>query len=188
MKRTLSFFLALVTLFTLVACGKEKSCEHYFESETIKEATYQENGEIKSTCILCDYETREIIPQLFEPVRLSILAIDTFEQKRDPLIMPDGFEIFQPSIYWIRFDLDVENMSDKDITEFSGTIAIVDGERHLNVSCKFNETITAGETIHLSNYGFQISTTDLTLADNMLMGKSIDDIQIDFTLGDVKYK
>ena len=78
-------------------------------------------------------------------------------------------------------------MSEKNITGFSGTITIIDNDRQLNVSGSFDEIIAAGETIHLSDYGFQISHNDLTLADNMLMGKTIEDIKIDFTLNDVKY-
>lgn len=174
-------------LFTLAACNKEKPCEHYYEGEIIKEATYYDYGEKKMTCIFCNNETREFLPKLDIPIEISVTAMETLEQERDPLVMPDGMEIFQPSLYWILFEMDVKNLSEKDIAKFSGTITIIDDDRQLNVSGSFNEMIAAGETVHLSDYGFQISHNDLTLADNMLMGKTIEDIKIDFTLNDVKY-
>lgn len=188
MKRALPLFLAFLMLLTLAACGKEKPCEHHYKSETIKEASYYSDGELKKICIFCNDEKIEIIPKLEMPIEVSVTAIETFEQERDPLVMPDGMEIFQPSIYWILFEMDVENLSEKNITGFSGTITIIDNDRQLNVSGSFDEIIAAGETIHLSDYGFQISHNDLTLADNMLMGKTIEDIKIDFTLNDIKYK
>lgn len=187
MKRALSLFLVFLMLLTLTACGKEKPCKHHYESEIIKEASYYSDGELKKICIFCSDETIQTIPKLEIPIETSVTAIETFEQERDPLVMPDGTEIFQPSIYWILFEMDVENLSEKDITGFSGTITIIDHDRQLNVSGSFDEMIAAGKTVHLSDYGFQVSHNDLTLAENMLMGKTIEDIQIEFTLNDVKY-
>ena len=186
-KRVLTLFLIFATLFALAACGKEKPCEHHYESETVIEASYYSDGEIKKVCVFCNNETSEIIPKLDLPIEVSVTALETFEQTREPLVFPDGMEIFQPSIYWILFEMDVENLSEKDITGFSGTITIIDNDRKLNVYGSFDEMIVAGETVHLSNYGFQVSHTDLTLADNMLMGKTIENVEINFTLNDIKY-
>lgn len=83
--------LMFAMLFALTACGKEKSCEHHYESETIKQASYYSDGELKKICIFCNDKTSEIIPKLEMPIEVSVTAIETFEQERAPLVMPGWY-------------------------------------------------------------------------------------------------
>ena len=186
-KNVILLVLCALTCFMFTACNEEKACEHEYESETISEASYYLDGEIKKTCIFCDNVITETIPKLEIPIEVSVTNIKTVEQKRDPLIMPDGMEIAQPSIYWIVFEIDVKNTSSENISNFSGQITITDNDRKLNVSGTFDEDINAGESVQLSDYGFQVSHNDMTMADNMLMGKSLEEIKIEFVLNDVNF-
>lgn len=186
MKKSISLFLVFLIVFSLSSCGEEKTCSHSYETEVVSEATYYTEGQTIKTCIFCKDVITETSPKLEIPIEVSVTAMETFEQKRDPLIMPDGMEIFQPSLYWIILEIDVKNLSEKDISGFSGTFTIDDNDRQLKVSGNFDEAVSAGATIHLSEYGFQVSQTDMTMADDMLMGKTIDDIKIEFALNEVK--
>lgn len=187
MNRVLALVLCILVCFQLAACGGEKACEHEYESEVVNEASYYLDGEIKKRCIFCNDEITETIPKLDIPIELTVTNLKTVEQEREPLVMPDGMEIFQPSIYWIVFEMDVKNVSDDDLSGFSGQITITDNDRKLNVSGSFDEKIKAGESVHLTDYGFQVTHNDMTLADNMLMDKSIEEIEIEFTLNKVQF-
>ena len=188
MKKLTALALSFIMLFSLASCGEkeEKACKHSYETEVISEATYYADGETKKTCIFCNDQITETTPKLDIPVEVSVTDMKTMEQKQDPMIMPDGMEIFRPSIYWIILEIDVKNLSENDISSFAGTFTIDDHDRQLKVSGTFDEAVGVGQTIHLSEYGFQVSQTDMSMADNMLMGKSLDDIKIEFTLREVK--
>lgn len=177
-----------VLCLSLAACGGKKECEHEYESEVISEASYQADGKIQKTCMFCDDEITEIIPQLENPIVLSVKDMETYEQEREPLVMPDGMEIFQPSIYWIIFEFDVENISDQDIAGFSGHLIIRDGDREIDSLLSIDESIDAGDSVHLEDYGFEVSDSDMSLADNMLMNRDLDDIEFEFILDEVDYR
>ncbi len=191
MKKIAIIVLILTFLFSLAACGGNnrqmvEECKHEYESETISNATYTSDGEIKKGCIYCGDEQTEYIPKLENPIDFKVLGVSTYVEEKPPLVMPDGMEIPQLANHWMLFKIEVTNKSEQDISSISGNLLMSDDTNSIKLFGTFSETIKAGETVVLENYGMTVNYNDLTMADNMLYGSKFEELTFEFNLTEVK--
>lgn len=173
--------IIIAVIIVAVSSGsKEKLCEHTYESKVVIEATYYSEGKVNKRCTKCYDEVVETIPKLESPIQLDFLSMETYEEEKPALDMGDGTEVPMISDYWIVFEMDAENVGEEDIESFSGYIVVTSGDYETRIFMLFEEEIDAGETVRLSDYGMRVSFTDNDMSDNMLIGKTIDDVEITF--------
>lgn len=126
----------------------EPECQHEYEEYVYKEAGYGVKGMKVLTCNRCGHTEYVDIPALPSIFELKILNKYTSEPTEDD---PD---------YWVWFDIEIKNISDKTIESISGTVEFF-SPTWFWLNCDFEELVLGPyETTVIHFYGFTLDYDD----------------------------
>ena len=177
---------ALFVILAIVVFG-EKECEHSYTEKIISEATYSAAGEKELVCSECGYTYTEEIPALPAVVELTVLSKSTYEEKKDPMVLPDGMTIPQMPRRRVLFDLEIKNVSDKDIRGVKGELKITCGETILHMICDFSDMpIEANGSVTENGFGFEIYSMS-NIGELVVYDAEFEDLEFEFEVSEIIY-
>ena len=199
MYRIISLVLCFILLFSLCACTEkstpstketkktedteitsdtteveetEAPCEHVYEEEVQKEPTYGINGYKIKYCTKCDEMEFIEIPALESIFELKVTNKSVMKMDNTG---------------YVGFDIVVENISDKKIESFSGSLSILTSDCLLTLMCDFEDiSLEPYSTITLDSYGytFEFGNED-EAAEETVYETNFEDMNINFSLSKI---
>lgn len=188
--------LCLILAFSLCACSAEKPsltgttedvtadsltsedeelesiCEHTFKEEVQKEAGYGVSGYKIKYCTKC-YETEYVdIPALESVFELTVKSKNVSMQGNTGSVL---------------FEIEIKNISDKEIESISGTLSIMPPDCIFELLCDFDEiSLEPHSTITLDSYGYTFDyASENDIVEKKVYQTNFEDIKFHFTPTDV---
>ena len=167
--------------------------EHDNEQYEYREPTYTEAGCEILICKKCSHRTRKELPKL-EAVQLALVLKATDEYYDESLgYTEESWREAFAKRRSIVFDIQIKNLTDRDITTVRGALILKVGSYTITLNCDFEEVmIAAGETVLLKSWGLEYNPNSTSLysnvsAYNALYAASLKEIQVTFNEKEIVY-
>lgn len=162
----------------LISSDSIPKTPHDYKETITKEATFTEEGIKTYTCSVCGDEYTETIPIRDDEVLVTVKNKESHEA---------DYSINQYTP-WIDFNIDVKNMTQKEIKGVQGILKISDlfGNEILSLSCDFTgKTIPVGESVEFNELGIDVN--QFMDAHTKLYNTDYDDLKFDYEIKNIVY-
>lgn len=136
-----------------------------------------------------EYSDDDFEDESTQEIKVEVLDKYTYSAENEDMTMPDGVTIPSLDDDYVLLDIEITNLTDKNIESVSGTLNIKNGDYKVKLICDFDqETIPADDSVVYEGYNFKINEYGFNMAEKVVFDCDYDELDFEFVVDEIKYE